>query len=505
MKATTEQATVSQDYITAQDIIDSIPYRIPTNDRQMIEKVCAFVKKKHEGQKRYSGLPYYTHAFEVGKLIAEASMPINIIIAGILHDTIEDTDTTATDIEKEFNKEIAFLVESVSHLGEVRYQGLDIRVKSLQKLFVATSKDLRVIIIKLMDRLHNMRTLDAVPAEKQKRIAKETQLVYVPLAARLGMGTLKTELEELAFRHIDRKTYTMLREKIKTVVGSISMKDMERKISGVLLSEGITNVSITSRIKNAYSTYMKMKHKKYSFEQIQDIIALRVIVDDIPTAYRVLGIIHAHWRPIPGTFKDYISLPKPNGYRTLHTRILIDQHILEIHILTYSMYQHAQFGIAAHFHYKEKRTGVAGIELQWFDKLLTHKKTEPTKKQLPWLERTAELHHEEKDDESSFIENMQVDFLQERMFIFTPKGETVDLPRKATALDFAFAIHSDIGTHAEGAFVNGKYTSLKQELKNGDIVRIKAAKTPKATKKWLEWVKTAEARLGIRQFIKKNS
>ena len=206
-----------------------------------------------------------------------------------------------------------------------------------------------------------MRTLDAVPAEKQKRIAKETQLVYVPLAARLGMATLKTELKELAFRHIDRKACTMMRKKIDTAVGSISMKDMERKMSDVLLSEGVTNVSITSRIRNAYSTYMKMKYKKCSFEQIQDIIALRVIVDDIPTAYHVLGIIHAHWRPIPGTFKDYISLPKPNGYRTLHTRILIDQHILEIHILTYSMYQHAQFGIAAHFHYKEKRLSLIHI------------------------------------------------------------------------------------------------------------------------------------------------
>ena len=491
-----------QKYITAQDIISAIPHQIVDTNRNLIEKACAFAKEKHEGQLRYSKVPYYTHVFEVGKLLAQFGMPTNVIVAGILHDTIEDTKTTAKEIAQEFNEEISFLVESVSHLGEIRYQGLDVRIKSLQKLFVATSKDLRVMIIKLMDRLHNMRTLSFVPAAKQKRIAEETQRVYAPLADRLGMGAIKTELDELAFKHIDPKTYDDLKKKIEETTGSVSVENIEKKMRGVLTSEGILNVNISSRIKSVYSTYIKMRYKKYSFEQIHDLIALRVVVDDTPMAYNTLGIIHAHWKPIPGTLKDYISLPKPNGYQAIHTRVIINQHILEIHILTYSMQQHAKFGIAAHFNYKEKRSGIAGIEMRWFNKLLTPQhKTKETKNAL-WLQRASSIHTE---NHTEFAEDAEADFLQERMFIFTPKGEVVDLPKKATVIDFAFAIHTDIGLRAEGAMINGKYASLRSELTNGDVVDIIAGKKPKVTKKWLERVKTAEARSRIRQFIKKNS
>ena len=489
--------------IKAADILDAALKSVTDikKNTSLIEKACLFAQEKHADQVRYSGLPYYTHLFEVGKMLAEIGMPAEVIAAGVLHDTIEDTDTTAQELKKEFGSAIAFLVDSVSHLGEIRYQGLDMRVQSLQKLFVATSKDIRVIIIKLMDRLHNMRTLDAVPVRKRKRIAKETQRVYAPIADRLGMGKLKTELEDLSFKYTDPETYADLKKEIGHLIGSISMNDIERKVKKSFTENGVTDIEIVSRIKSVYSTHMKMKHKKYTLEQIQDLIALRVLVHDVPTAYNTLGILHGHWRPIPGAFKDYISLPKPNGYQALHTRVLIDSHILEVQILTHAMQEHARFGIAAHFNYKDKRHGIAGLDLQWFDKLLANKKGE---KHIPWSKRIASIQKETVDD-SAFLENMQADFLQERMFIFTPKGEVVDLPQKATPIDFAFAIHSDIGKCADGAFVNGKYVSLHHELKNGDMVQIKTGKKTTVNKKWLHWVKTAEARSRIRQFTKKNS
>lgn len=490
-----------QTAITAKDIIAAMQQKCTVQEKKMIERACVFAQEKHAGQTRYSGEPYYTHPLEVGRLLAEVGMSAEVVVSGILHDTLEDTDTSVKELEKEFTKKVAFFVNGVSNLGKVRYQGLDARVKSLQKLLVATSKDIRVIIIKLLDRLHNMRTLGAVPKTKQKRIAKETQQVYAPIADRLGMGMLKTELEELAFKHLDPPAYTDLKKEIDATIGSISMPDIEKKVQKILTAMDITDITITSRIKSVYSTYMKMRYKKYTLEQVQDLMALRVLVHTVPDAYSVLGILHAEWRSIPGAFKDYISLPKPNGYQALHTRILIDKHILEVQILTHEMYRHAQFGIAAHFSYKDKRHGVVSLELEWFDKLLANKKGA---KRVPWSERIATTQQEIADD-PDFMDTMQSDFLQERMFIFTPKGEVVDLPRKATPVDFAFAIHGDIGKHAEGAFVNGKYVSLRHELQNGDIVTIKVGKKATVNKKWLDWVKTTEARARIRSFTKKNS
>ena len=467
----------------------------------MIEKACAFAEERHAGQVRYSGEPYCMHAFEVGRLLAEIGMPTEVVTAGILHDTIEDTNTTVKELEKAFTKKIAFFVDGVSHLGKVRYQGLDMQVKSLQKLLIATSKDIRVIIIKLMDRLHNMRTLEAVPKTKQKRIAKETQQVYAPIADRLGMGMLKTELEELAFKHLNHTTYTALKKDIDTAIGSVAIDGIEEDINNTLANKDITDITMSSRIKSVYSTYMKMRHKKYTLEQIQDLAALRIVVQTVPDAYSVLGVLHAQWRSIPGAFKDYISLPKPNGYQALHTRIIIDKHVLEVQILTHAMQKHAQFGIAAHFVYKDKRHGTIGLDMAWFDNLLAGKRNG---KQVSWAEHITAMQQEKEIGNMNFLENMQADFLQERMFIFTPKGEVVDLPRNATPVDFAFAIHSDIGRHAEGAFVNGKYVSLRHELQNGDVVNIATGRKKTVNKKWLDWVKTAEARARIRQFTKKN-
>ena len=491
----------SQEYIQSKDIIAAAKQPYTSADRAMIEKACSFAQEKHDGQERYSGVPYYVHVFEVGKLLAEIGMPAEVVVAGILHDTLEDTDTTQKELERAFTKKVAFFVNGVSHLGKVRYQGLDMRVKSLQKLLVATSKDIRVIIIKLMDRLHNMRTLSAVPVRKQKRIAKETQQVYAPIADRLGMGMLKTELEDLSFQYLDPTTYSNLKKDIDSAVGSISMPDVEKDIRSILAAMDITDITISSRIKSVYSTHMKMRYKKYALNQVQDLMALRILVNTVPDAYSVLGILHAEWRSLPGAFKDYISLPKPNGYQALHTRIIIDKHILEVQILTHTMYAHAQFGVAAHVTYKGKRHGTVNLDLSWFDTLLVSSKKA---KRTPWIERITAVHESDGDDQD-FLENMQADFLQERMFIFTPKGEVVDLPQKATPVDFAFAIHGDIGKHAEGAYVNGKYVSLRHELKNGDVVTVKTGKKVTVNTKWLDWVKTTEARARIRQITKKNS
>ena len=486
---------------TAEDITASMTHPPSEEGKVLLEKACIYAEKKHEGQKRYSDLPYCTHVFAVGKLLAEIGMNETVIAAGVLHDTVEDTDATLTDLRKHFGAEIAFLVDGVSHLGDVRYQGLDIRVKSLQKLFIATSKDIRVIIIKLMDRLHNMQTLDAVPKTKRRRIAKETQLVYAPIANRLGMGRLNTTLEDLSFKHLKPDIHTALEKEISGVIGKISMKSIEKKIIAALGKKDMKGVRIASRIKSPYSTHMKMLHKKYSLDQIQDLIALRVFTDDVPSVYAALGVLHANWKPVPGTFKDYISFPKPNGYRALHTRVFIDRRVLEIQILTEDMYRQAQFGIASHFRYKEKRHGVSGPDLRWFDRLLLPKRDTGRKRS----EHTWSAYLNGSRNESEFAENIRSDFLQDRMFIFTPKGEVVDLPRGATVVDFAFSVHSEIGLCARGAFVNKKYVPIHHELRGGDIVSVQTGKKPTVTKKWLDWIRTAEARSRIRQFIKKNS
>lgn len=489
---------MSLKYITCIDILNKMNSKTE-KDIKLIIYACEFAKQKHKGQKRYSGEPYYTHVFQVGKILAEMSMSAVVVAAGILHDTLEDTDATLEEINKKFNNEIGFLVDGVSHLGEVRYHGLDVRVKSLQKLFVATSKDLRVIIIKLADRLHNMQTINAVPKEKQKRIAKETLKVYVPIADRLGMSRIKGQLEELSFSVSNKKEYEKIKKKIDNLVGLTSINKIEKDILRILVKKGIMNVSVYSRIKNAYSTYRKMNWKKYHFEEVKDILAFRVLVDDIPMAYTALGAIHLEWSPLPHTFKDYISFPKPNGYRALHTRVLVNSIILEIQILTYEMQQYAEYGVASHFNFKEKRYGTAGLTLDLFKKLLPLEKKQ---KNISWLEKLSNVYSNGNED---FIGDMENDFLHERMFIYTPKGDVVDLPINSTVIDFAFSIHTDIGLHAEAGSVNHKYSSLNTKLKNGDVVKVHTNKKSKPTQKWLDWVVTAEARAKITSFIKKNS
>ncbi len=470
-------------------------------DKQLVKKACLYAKEKHGDQKRYSGAPYYTHPYAVGRLLAELSMPKEVIIAGILHDTIEDTDVTIDEIQDIFGTTVAFFVDAVTNLGDVRYHGLEIRVKSLQKLFVATSKDIRVIIIRLMDRLDNMRTLQYVPVEKHTRIALETKKIYAPIADRLGMGKVKAELEDIAFKFLEPKIYAKLQKELESTVHLDVHEKFKVALTEELQKKNIGEHTISSRLKSIYSIYKKKEDRNCTLQDLHDISAFRIIVRDIPTAYLVFGILHGKWQPLPKKVKDYIAVPKPNGYRALHTSITVYEQIIEIQILTEEMYQNAQFGLASHFSYKDKRHDIKGIDLLWFEKLLMHA---TNGKKLNWFEQMAQI-SEKKLDENMFVENIENDFLKERMFIFTPMHEVVDLPLGSTVTDFAFAIHSDVGIYAKGAFVNGKYVSLHRKLHNGDVVKIEMGKKPTVTEKWLDWVKTVHARSLIRQFIRKNS
>ena len=488
------------EYITCGDILKSMVSTTEA-DKLLIHKACKFAKEKHNDQKRYSGDPYYYHVFHVAKILAELRMSSSVVAAGVLHDTLEDTETTIEELEEEFNKEIAFLVDAVSHLGEVRYRGLYVRIKSLQKLFISTSKDINVIIIKLSDRLHNMRTLQYVPKEKVQRICKETLNVYIPIAHRLSIGKVAAELEELVFKYLEPSKYKELNALIKKRVKNFDLTKIEDDFSKILTSQGVINFTISTRIKSASSTEKKMRTKKYGFDEVQDIIATRIIVDDIPTAYTVLGIIHSNWRSIPQKFKDYISFPKPNGYRSIQTRIFFKKQIIEVQLRTYEMDMYAKFGHAAHHNYKDKNEKKKNINIGSINSLIAD--TENSKDE-DWFKKVLGLESSEQH-EKEFMKTMESDFLKQRMFIFTPKGDVIDLPIGATALDFAFLIHTGIGQKAEGALINKKYKALSTELKNGDIVEIKKSKKVSVNPKWLDIVKTSEAKSKINNFIRKNS
>ena len=482
------------DYISVEDVLKSVPHATE-KEKELIKRAAEYAKEKHHGQKRYSGAPYYTHTFSVAKILGELGVNVNVVCAGLLHDVIEDCGVTKEEIEKEFNDTIAFYVDGISRLGSIRYRGWDEKVRDLQKLLIATSKDLRVMVIKLADRLHNMETLHYIPSEiKRRRIAKETQKIFAPIADRLGMGGLKAHLEEKAFIELQPEEYTKLKKEIDKKMADDSIQSIEKKISSYL-KDKVQDVYITSRRKTVYSTYMKMKAQKKELDEIYDLNALRIVVEDTKSAYVVLGIIHKNWRSIPNSFKDYISFPKPNGYQGIHTRLMVDNQIIEVQILTNKMYHYSNFGKAAHFNYKDKRHGIQSIDPKWFDLLLVSNKS--------WLEQISSMY--EGDSEDILFSNIESDFLCKRMFVFTPAGEVVDLPKGAIVLDFAFSVHGDIGARAEGSFINNKYASLYTELKNGDVVQMKTGKSIKVNEKWLESVKTSKARTYIKKIIKRNS
>ncbi len=483
-------------------------------DADLVFKAFDFAESAHRDQERFSGEPYFVHVYETAKTLAELGMSATTVSAGLLHDCLEDGKAEENEIEEIFGREILFLVKGTTKLGKLKYRGVQRHNESLRKLFVAVSRDIRVIIIKLADRLHNMRTLDHVPEHKRKRIAAETLEIYVPIAYRLGIRKLNRQLEDLAFPFVypEEHKRTVELSKARAREDQSRLEKFQRAVKKVLVKKGVTDFTVDYRLKTLYSLYRKLERKDWNMDKIYDISALRVIVPNVEDCYATLGIIHGTWRPLPGRIKDYIAFPKPNGYRALHTTIFTGYgNVIEIQIKTEEMHKEAEYGIASHIGYKEANKRDRVSNFLWVRRLLPFKtpfnegrKSEIDFEDVPsWIKELVE-YQEVTGKGADVKEEMMTDFFQQRIFVFTPKGDVVDLPITSTPIDFAYAIHSDIGNHIAGAKVNGKMTSLSSPLSNGDIVEILTKKAGSPRRKWLEYVKTASARKHIKAALQKS-
>jgi len=496
------------------EILAAMPSKTDA-DAALITKAYEFSKEAHKDQKRYSGDPYFTHPAEVGFLLAEAGMDSRAIAAGLLHDSIEDAGVKPKTIEEQFGSEVLSLVEGVTKLGTLRYRGLERHTESLRKLFAATAKDIRVLIIKLMDRLHNARTLEHVPRiEKRTRIAQETLEIYAPIADRLGMSIAKQDLEDAAFPYALPKEYEKTRELLKErkKENEKRLEKVEKDLKRELGEVDIRTFRTEARIKGIYSLFLKLGRRGWDIDKIYDILALRVIFPSVADCYSALGIIHAHWRPVPGKIKDYIAFPKPNGYQSIHTTVYTgDGSALEMQLRTEAMHREALYGIASHLTYKEAQSGVAeskrGLEWirQFFPRLRKGAQQEAadttTKDSVPeWLQELAHAHHGDQESEE-YLDTLKSDFFSHRVFAFTPKGDVIDLPVAATPIDFAYAVHSDLGNRMSGARVNGKMVSLETALRNGDMVEIITKPSARPSRKWHDIAKTSMAKKHIRNAL----
>ena len=453
----------------------------------MVEKAFQMAEKAHEGQLRHSGEPFFTHPLAVADIIADLGLDNTTIIAGILHDSVEDTVITNEDIAREFNPEIVKLVDGVTKLKNYDFKTREEQQwESLRKMFLAMASDIRVVIIKLADRLHNMRTLKYQSENKQIEKATETLEIYAPLAHRLGISTIKWELEDLSLKFLHPDEYFEIANKIAS-----TRAEREKQINSVIvkledkLSEMKIKAEIEGRPKHIYSIYKKMKEKHKVFEEVYDLIAIRIIVSSIKDCYGVLGTVHTMWKPIPLRFKDYIAVPKQNMYQSLHTTLLgEDGKPFEVQIRTYNMHRTAEYGIAAHWKYKE---GGKGDQMD---------------SKLAWLRELMEWQNDLKDSKE-FMETLKVNIFADTVFVFTPKGDVKDFVNGATPLDFAYSIHSAIGNKCVGAKVNGKIVPLDYQLQTGDIVDIITSNSATPSRDWLKFVKTAQARRKIKQWFKK--
>jgi len=459
-----------------------------TKEKELLQKAYEYALQAHETQKRSSGEPYFNHVFATAKNLAEYGLDVITIAAGFLHDTIEDTPITEDQIKKEFGDEILFLVNGVTKLGTLRYQGRKRHVESLRKFFIATAVDYRVVIIKLADRLHNAQTLEFVKPEKQKRIAIETIEIYAPLAYRLGMGRMVGQLQDAAFPFAYPAESKIVNDLMgqKKKLNEKYLEKVWRTLKTEMAKHNIKDIATHHRVKGRYSLWKKLQRKQMDIEQMYDIVALRVIVPSIDDCYRVLGIIHSKWRPLPGRIKDYIALPKVNGYQSLHTTIFSgDGGIAEIQIRTQEMHEFAEYGYAAHHIYKHRGSTITD------------------KHSLKWLQELKDL--EDAEDKKDFLTGLKTDLFEDRIFVFTPEGDVLDLPKDASAIDFAYTVHSEIGNRSESATINGKHSGLKTVLNSGDIVEIKTNKKGIPSRKWLPYAKTSIARKHIEKYLKDNN
>ncbi len=472
--------------MTIERIIKKTLENNPDADVSLIQLAYDYAEKAHRGQKRKTGEDYIQHSLHTAFILAQIKADCPTVIAGILHDVPEDTDKTIEDVIKNFGPEIGFLVEGITKLGKIKYRGKERYRESLKKMILAMVKDLRVVLIKCSDRLHNLRTLEGLPYRKQQRIAKETLEIYASIAGLLGIERLKWQMEDLCFKYIYPKEYYDIEYKHeieKKYERNKLIQEVRQTVKKRLASENL-EYKIEYRTKHLYSIYRKMQIKNKPYDEIYDVFAFRIISKTITDCYKILGIIHEIWKPKHNKIKDYISLPKPNGYRSLHTTIFgPNGKTVEFQIRTTEMDDEAKYGIAAHWHYKTK--GSAKEEAPaWIKEILDTQKT---------IKNTNE-----------FIKQVKLNVFRHRIFVFSPKGDAFELPDKATPIDFAYAVHTDIGNKASIAFVNQEITSLNHELNNGDVVDIKIDKKRKGpSSNWLKFVKTKKAKERIKQYSKR--
>ena len=505
--------------IPLEKLIEQLPEHYSLADKELVQRAYRTAEGAHREQKRQSGEPYINHCLSVASILADLRVPPEVVVAGLLHDTVEDTTVTLEDIRRDFGNTVANLVNGVTkltnlprvsrgdqHAGkdadnntepqdeqtEARSRKQDLKSETLRKTFLAMGDDVRVVLIKLADRLHNMRTLHHTPEEKQRRIAKETLEIFAPLANRLGIWQIKWELEDLGFRYMNPKKYKEIAKNLQD-----KRPDREKEIENIkkdlinLLTKHNIQVEISGRPKHIYSIYKKMTRKGKPFDLVRDVRAMRLIVPDVPSCYAALGVIHTTWRPIPGEFDDYIAAPKDNFYQSLHTAVIYDdKRPLEVQIRTAEMHQNAEYGIASHWRYKEGgRSSNKAYE-----------------ERINWLRSMMEW-RSEVNDAQEFVEGMKTDVFQDRVYVFTPRGDIIDLSAGSTPIDFAYHVHTDIGHRCRGARVNGKLVPLHQELKTGDQVEILTAKRGGPSRDWLNsnlgLVKTQRARSKIKTWFKK--
>lgn len=447
-------------------------------DEKKIEEAFNFAKLKHEGHIRLSGDPYFNHALETACILAENKFPQTIIIAGLLHDTLEDGNATKEEIVKSFGRDVFNIVETVSKLGKIKYRGEERYAENLRKMLTQAANNLGVLFVKFADRIHNLETLEYVNPEKRNRIAKESLEIYSKIANRLNMGNMQSMLEDLSFKFLYPEEYNKI-EKIlqkEEAKNSDYINKMIKKIGKILYENNIKDFKVYGRVKHIYSLYRKLQNRDLS--QIFDIQAIRILVGSVEDCYKVLGVIHNNYKPLPGRIKDYIANPKPNGYKSIHTTVFADKNkIIEIQIRTYEMHEINEYGLCSHAKYKDNKIGV------------------------DWIKNLEKLKQESNSDEE-FLESLKLDLFQNRIFVLTPRGDAIDLPDGATPVDFAYHIHSSIGNRCYQAKVNGKISTLDHKLENGDVVEIITKKIEDPQAGWLRFVRTSIARSYIKKWLK---
>src|SRR5437660_1129389 len=473
--------------IRFEDVVEKVRAYSPDADVELLRRAYVFSAFEHRGQVRHSGEPYLIHPLAVADFLADMKLDAVTIAAGLLHDVVEDTLTTIERIRELFGPEVAHVVEGVTKISAIRFSSSEERqAENFRKMLLAMVDDIRVILVKLADRLHNMRTLNHLPEERRIKIAQETRDIYAPIANRLGMSKVKNELEELSFRYLEPQPYEALRAKVdakrRATEGLIG--ELKNTIAAKLAEAQVPVLEIDGRIKRLWSISQKLKTQKIELEQVYDFIALRIITESVKDCYATLGIIHQTWSPVPGRIKDFIAMPRPNGYQSLHTSVVSDHGFpFEVQIRSAEMHRIAEEGIAAHWKYKEGRIG-ANRDEQYFI----------------WLRQLLEWQQEVRDPQE-FLQNLKIELYPDEVYIFTPKGEVKALPRDATPVDFAYSIHTDVGHQCVGARVNGKMVPLRTRLRNGDILEIMTTAGHKPSRDWLNFTVTSRARNKIKHFI----